>query len=246
MAALESGLRGFREMKLVLVAVAGLSAGSVALGGAITTDFSAFANGDNVEGVTFNAGSFAEFIGTSTGDNDGLYIFDTSPGGPNDGGPDDDLIVPGFGNALILQDSDSAPPNDANEGGVITFAFTNAVGLTSIDLIDFNGSSASTFTLTDTEGDIREFSIPNDWTGEPGVNGADGFGTLLFDTNNQVGFDGNIASFTDTGMFDLSSVVSIEFDLGGSAALDNLVIVPAPGAAALLLAGFGAARRRRG
>ncbi len=217
------------------------------MGGVITTDFSGFSNGANVEGTTFNAGTLAEFIATSGGNNQGLRIFDTTPGGPNAGGPDPDLLVPGFGNALILQDNTGVTPNDADEGGVISFDFTSAVSLVSIDLIDFNGSSASVFILTDTQGDTREFFVPDDWTGEPGVNGADGYGTLFFDQNNQAGFMGNLATYSDTGAFDIDDVISIDFNLGGSAALDTLVVIPAPGATAVLLAGgaLAASRRRR-
>ena len=230
-------------MRLLYIACAGLLCSSAAHGGILTTDFSGFANGADVEGTTFNMGSFAEFVATSTGDNQGLRIFDTTPGGPNDGGPDTDLIVPGFGNALILQDNTGMVPNDSDEGGVITFSFLNAVELVSIDLIDYNGGSASTFTLEDTSGNVRIFEIPNDWTGEPGP-GVDGFGTLFFDMNNQAGFMG-VATFTDMGAFDLSNVTAIVFDIGGSSALDNLVAVPAPGAGILLLGGFAAAGRRR-
>jgi len=233
-------------MKIVLSCAAIACSGTLAMGGVITTDFSGFSNGADVEGTTFNAGTLAEFLATSSGDNQGLRIFDTTPGGPNSGGPDPDLLVPGFGNALILQDNTGVIPNDSDEGGVISFDFTSAVELVSIDLIDFNGSSASVFTLTDSEGDTRSFFVPNDWTGEPGAGGADGFGTLMFDQNNQAGFMGNIATFVDSGAFDLDGVVSADFDLGGSAALDNLVVViPAPGGAALLLTGGALAGTRR-
>ena len=146
----------------------------------------------------------------------------------------------GFGNAPILQDNQGGTPNDANEGAVINFAYASADELISIDLIDFNGGAASTFILTDGGGNTRTISLPDDWTGEPGVNGAPGFGTHDFDANNQVGFDGNIATFIDTGAF----------DLGGSGAIDNLraVVVPLPLPAGLAAAGLGliAGVRRRG
>jgi len=237
-------------MNLYLSLTAALVAAPAASAGLVTTDFTGLANGQNVEGTTFNAGTLAEFTATSTGNNQGLRIFDTTPGGPNLNMGDNDLLVAGFGNALILQDNQGVTPNDANEGGVINFAFASAVELVSIDLIDFNGGTASTFTLTDEGGNTRTFSLPDDWTGEAGVNGAPGFGTLDFDTNNQVGFDGNIATFIDAGAFDLTGVVSVGFDLGGSGAIDNLraVVVPLPLPAGLAAAGLGliAGVRRRG
>jgi len=237
-------------MKLYLSLAAALAAANAASAGLVVTDFSGLANGANVEGAAFNAGTLAEFTATSSGNNQGLRIFDTTPGGPNQNMGDNDLLVAGFGNALILQDNQGGTPNDANEGGVITFAFASAVELVSIDLIDFNGGTASTFTLTDDMGNTRAFSLPDDWTGEVGVDGAPGFGTLDFDTNNQVGFDGNTATFIDAGAFDLTSVVSIAFDLGGSGAIDNLraIVVPLPLPAGLAAAGLGliAGVRRRG
>lgn len=230
--------------------VVAMSAAGAAFAGTIATDFSGFANGDNVaENTTFNAGTAAEFVATSAGNNQGMYIFDTTPGGPNDGGPDQDLIVPGFGNAMILQDNTGPTPNDASEGGVINFAFVAAVQLVSIDLIDIDNGAATTITLTDAGANTRTFSVPNNWTGEPGNNGAVGFDTLDFDTNNQVGFMGNIASFVDAGLFDLTMVTNIAFNFGGSAAIDNLVanVIPLPAPGLLSLAGLGliAGVRRR-
>jgi|GEM_PF-2577284 len=236
-------------MKLMVATAALLGAAGVSFGGTIVTDFSGFANGASVEGTVFNSGTQAQFTATSTGNNQGLRIFDTTPGGPNDGGPDTDLIVAGFGNALILQDNTGAPPNDANEGGSIIFTFAQATQLVSIGLIDFDGASASTVILTDENMNTRTFSVPNDFTGEPGVDGAPGFGMLAFDLNNQVGFDGNIASFVDSGLFDLMNVVTMEFQMGGSGAIDNLTafVIPLPTAGAMGLAGLalvGGMRRR--
>ncbi len=231
-------------------AMAAAGAASVAMGGTITTDFSGFSNGASVEGNTFNSGTAAEFVATSAGNNLGLRVFDTTPGGVNQNQGDNDLLVPGFGNALILQDKDrpGSQPNDANEGGTISFDFTAAVQLVSIDLIDIDRGARTTLTLTDSEGDTRVFNVPNNWTGEPGQPGAPGADTLDFATNNQVGFKNKVATFTDTGMFDLSGVISLDVFFRGSAALDNLVasgpnpgpLVPLPAPALLGLAGMGA------
>ncbi len=238
-------------------AVIAAAAGSAAMGGTITTDFSGFSNGANVEGTTFNAGTLAEFVATSSGDNRGLRIFDTTPGGVNQNHGDNDLLLPGYGNALILQDKHNAgsQPNDASEGGTIHFAFVVATQLVSIDLIDIDRGARTTITLTDSEGDSRVFNVPNNWTGERGNQGSTGVGTLDFATNNQVGFKSNVATFSDTGLFDLAGVVSMDIYFRGSAALDNLIadapnpgpMVPLPAPAMLGLAGLGlvgGARRR--
>jgi len=232
-----------------LAAAATLAASATAGAATVTTDFSGLANGQNVEGSTFNTGSLAEFTATSTGNNQGLRIFDTTPGGPNQNMGDNDLLVAGFGNALILQDNQGPVPNDANEGGVILFSFTNAVELASIDLIDIDANAAVTVTLTDSAMNTRTFSVPDNWTGEPGQGGAPGALTLDFSANNQAGFNGNTATFLDSGLFDLTGVVSAAFDFEGSAALDNLraVVVPLPLPAGLAAVGLGliAGVRRR-
>ena len=235
-------------MKLMIMSAAVVAAAGTAFGGTITTDFSGFANGVSVEGTTFNAGTAAEFVATSTGNNGGLRIFDTSPTGPNAGGPDSDLIVAGFGNALILQDNQGPIPNDAGEGGVMNFAFTAMVQLVSIDLIDIDRNASVVLTLVDADGDSRAFTVPDNWTGEPGLNGAPGVGTLAFDQNNQVGWM-SVATFLDSGIFDLDRVMSLSIAFSGSAAIDNLraFVVPLPAPAALGLAGLGlvAGVRRR-
>jgi len=232
-----------------LAVAATLAASAAASAATITTDFSGLANGANVEGAAFNAGTLAEFTATSSGNNQGLRIFDTTPGGPNQNMGDNDLLVAGFGNALILQDNQGPTPNDANEGGTILFSFTSAVELVSIDLIDIDANAAVTVTLTDSNTNTRTFSVPDNWTGEPGQGGAPGVLTLDFNANNQAGFNGNTATFLDSGLFDLTSVVSAAFDLDGSAALDNLraVVVPLPTSAGLAAAGLAllGARRRR-
>jgi len=236
-------------MLRTISAVIAAAAGSAAMGGTITTDFSGFSNGANVEGATFNAGSLAEFVATSAGNNLGLRIFDTTPGGVNQNQGDNDLLLPGYGNALILQDKHNpgSQPNDASEGGTISFAFVAATQLVSIDLIDIDRGARTTITLTDGDGDTRVFNVPNNWTGERGHQGSTGVGTLDLAANNQVGFKSKVATFSDTGLFDLAGVVSMDIYFRGSAALDNLIayapnpgpMVPLPAPAMLGLAGLG-------
>lgn len=216
-------------------------AGTISVANAV--DFSGFANGADVEGFTFNAGTTGEFTITSSGNNAGLRIFDSSPGGPNAGGPDNDLVVPGQGNVLILQDNQGGIPNDANEGGTINFDFSAEVAPMSLTLIDIDNRAAVTITLFDANGNTRVFDIPDDFTGdpengEPGVGGVDFGGAMV-----QIGFDSN-ATFTDFGAFDLTRVTEIDVFLSGSGAIDDLAftsfsrIIPLPGAAGLALAGM--------
>jgi len=217
---------------------------------ALTVDFEGLSNGDNVEGMTFAAGTAAEFVATSSGDHDGIHAFDTTVGGPNAGGGDPDLLV-NSGIALILQDSDTSEvPNDANEGGMINFAFAAAVELISMDVIDFDaGTGGSSIMLTDTDGDTRTFTFTNNFTGEGGdANPADGIATIDFsDTSTRSGPGGGMVSVADVGTFDLTSVSALKTTFSGSGAIDTLVAVPLP--APVGLAGAGllglAARRRR-
>ena len=214
-------------------------------------DFSGFVNGADVEGFTFNPGTLGEFTITSSGDNDGLRIFDSSPGGPNAGGPDNDLVVPGQGNVLILQDEDGGVPNDANEGGTISFDFAAEVAPVSLTLLDIDNAAAVTITLTDANGNTRVFDVPDGYTGDP-EDGEPGVGDVLFGgAMLQIGFDSD-ATFEDFGAFDLSRVTDLDVFLSGSGAIDDLQfssfsrIIPLPGAAGMALAGvFALAGVRR-
>ena len=96
------------------------------------------------------------------------------------------------------------------------------------------------------------FSIPNDFTGDPdvdpGVTGIDRlfFGITAPQQGNGPGMP-NATSVTDLG-FDITSIVAINFDLGGSGGLDNFAAVPMPHPAALAgvgLMGVAGIRRRR-
>ena len=211
----------------------------------------------------------------ATMDHNGPAIFDTNNPGPNDSGNDLDLLV-NLGNALILQNSElptqtipgifDVPNDEANSSdlGFIQFDFTFEVELLSIDLIDVNGGVELDLTLTDANGLTRSYAVPEKWTNEITVAPV-GFDTLLLTTladqdGEGTGADliqGTLDDFvtaTEDAGFDSTSVVSLQVEFDGSAALDNLVIgnidqdffIPEPSAAVLTaLAGMLALGRRR-
>jgi len=212
------------------------------------------ANGQAVDGAGFYAGLFTI---SSSGNNLGSTIFDSTPGGPNDPGPDEDLLV-GLGNILILQ-SNSSPgqtvpgifdvPNDTASGGTISFDFDLPVTMSSIDLVDIDDNAAVTLVLTDGSGLTRTFEVPDNWTFDVEADGMGGFDTLDFTSlAGQLGEGGETATAFEDAGFDLGNVVGLDVTFTGSGGIDNLVFtpVPAPGAIALAaLAGFAGSRRRR-
>jgi len=124
----------------------------------------------------------------SGGNNQGAAVFDTTPGGPNDGGPDPDLLV-GLGNVVILQSNDdpeqSEPgffdtPNDSARGGWVSLDFAFESRLTSIDLVDIDSPrQGAVVSMLDTDGRFRVYDIPAGWTGDVASDeGTPGFGTL--------------------------------------------------------------------
>lgn len=195
---------------------------------------------------------------SASGNNLGAAIFDTSFGGPNDGGGDTDLIV-GLGNVLILQSNDSPDqtvsdifdtPNDSAQGGMITFDFLAPTMLMHVDLVDIDGSVDVNIVITDGNGFTRSYYVEPEWTFDIEADGPNGYDTLdLTSIAAQQGEGGAFATGSEDAGFDANNVVSMSFEFSGSAAVDNLafVTIPAPGAGVILLSALisGRTRRRR-
>jgi hypothetical protein len=173
---------------------------------------------------------------TSAGPNSGAAIFDSTPGGPNDPGPDLDLLV-GLGNILILQNNLAATqtvpgifdvPNDDTNGGMLFFAFPGSTHVHQIDLIDVDEEEAVgvTVTLLDSGGKTRVFTCPPSWTEDRLNDGLPAFRTLDLDTlAPQPGFAAVATAVEDPG-FDPDEVISMTIDLGGAQAMDNICFCP--------------------
>jgi len=165
----------------------------------------------------------------SSGANAGLGIFDSTAGGPNDPSQDRDLLVD-TGNILILQTENFPPdgndifprPNDDDDGGTISFAFTCPVKATSLRLIDIDaGDGAATLILTDASARQRVYTVPSNWTGDLLLS-QPGQGILdLTSLAPQPGF-GSVATATQDAAFDAANVVRLDVRLNGSGGLDDL------------------------
>ncbi|MDW4500409.1 VPLPA-CTERM sorting domain-containing protein [Sulfitobacter sp. D35] len=170
------------------------------------------------------------FSVSTTGNNDGAAIFDTTCFGYSGSCNGDPDLVPGvqgengiLGNIIILQENRTAPtPNDDASGGTIRLT------LTSGSAFRWLGASAiddGTFTFSTL---------------------ADGvLGSLVLGSENQTGMTTFSSSAIGVGDW-------IELSYSGSGGIDSLQIqaVPVPAALPLALVGFGAlgalaARRRR-
>jgi hypothetical protein len=175
---------------------------------------------------------------SDAGANAGLAIFDSNPGGPNDPGPDNDLLV-GLGNILILQNDLFATqtvsgtfntPNDDTNGGTMFFDFSDANGVHchQLDLIDVDEEEAVgvTVTLLDNLGKVRVFSVPPAWTEDRLNDGPPGFRTLDLETlANQPGFAATATAVEDPG-FDEEHVVQMTVFMGGAQDMDNFCFCP--------------------
>lgn len=220
---------------------------------------------ENGRQLTSVAGLYEQGLFTISGSADGtnggarVAIFDSSNPGPNNPGPDPDLLV-GLGNILIVQNDGGGSltqgtsgiydtPNDDAGGGTIVFDFTNPSELQSVDLIDINGDGALTITLLDINNNTRTYSVPDKWTFDISVDGPDGWGTLDLTTlapQNEEGTGGDATAAQDA-LFDQTLVTRMTVNFSGSAGIDNLNFVPGPGSfAALAGVGLlGLSRRRR-
>lgn len=173
---------------------------------------------------------------TSAGPNLGSALFDSTPGGPNDPGPDRDLCV-GLGNIMILQNT-TAPvqtisgifdtPNDDQDGGQIFFDFPARVGCHYIDLIDFDEEDVDgiTVVLLDDTGDTRTYTVPGGWTEDLLNDGPPGFRRLDLTTlAAQPGFLVSATAVEDPN-FDDHDVIQVTLNFGGPGACDNFCFCP--------------------
>jgi hypothetical protein len=166
---------------------------------------------------------------TASGPNAGAAVFDSTPGGPNDPSQDLDLLVD-TGHLVILQTENFPPdgndvfprPNDDEDGGTLSFAFATAVELSSVRLVDIDSSDGtSRVILSDAAGRQRTYSVPAGWTGDRAA-GEPGQGTLeLASLAPQPGFASQATASQQAG-FDGTRVVRVDFELAGSAAIDDL------------------------
>ena len=203
-------------------------------------------NGDRLEVGGTQPSPFVEI---SSPDGLGAAIFDSDPLGPNAGGSDADLLVD-LGNLLIIQnpnfpsldiDNRFVEPNDYQNGGTIVFDWANPVTMMSIDLVDINGNANVTVALIDTEGDMRVYAVPAEWTGDI-THGAPGFGTLDLTTlASQPGPNAGMATASEDPGFDSTAVARMTIDFRGSGATNNIAFVPEPTAAAFGLLGMSGA-----
>ncbi|MEM8835252.1 MAG: hypothetical protein AAGD00_05480 [Planctomycetota bacterium] len=233
------------NMSAAVVSALTLAAGSAS--GALL-DFEEFANGEQVfasMGVTISDGGVGPGLGPAA--------FDSTPGGPNAGGSDTDLLV-GLGNVLIVQnDAFSAQttpgtfdePNDEEGGGQIDFDFASPQQMLSIDMVDINSNGPAWVRLFDSQGESRVYFVPLNWTFDV-LSQPMGWDTLdLTSTSPQLGEGGTSTTVTETSGFDPLDVVRLEVEFDGSAGLDNLSFIPAPGTVAMLGGLALIARRRR-
>ena len=151
-----------------------------------------------------------------------------------------------LGNVLILSTNDDGAgdgilddPNDegARPAGSITFTFSSAIGLFGFDLVDIEGVIL--------EASMLEFSLNGQSVGSVSLTDFVDTNSSFYDSS--VVFGNNYANrFSPITAADLGSVFDeVTLNLGGSGAIDN-ILIPAPGALALVgLGGLVATRRRR-
>jgi len=213
----------------------------------ITIDFESFANGQSVEGEVIGLATI-----TSSGPNLGAAIYDSDP--PIGADPDLEFASGTLGNILILQSEDSPSmtgdifntPNDEADGGRLFFDFASAVRMLSLDLVDIDDNGPARVTLTDSSGDRRRWFAPFEWTGDTDWATLD---LTVLTPQSGPGSGGDATVTINDAGFDPNDVVFMEVKFYGSAGLDNVTYIPAPGAALLAMMGFGTigwVRRRSG
>ncbi len=222
-------------MKRVLfVAAAAACMGAAAQAAPVTIDFNGLSEGDLVSSQYAGVTISGQRNGAPMGLNSAM-VFDSTDytGGDNDlQGPFDNPTTMGDENLnadnilIISEDNDASDPDDAVQGGVLTFIFDSAVEILSLNAFDINDNESVTFDFYDVN-DMLIASISN--------------GMTTTDDNEFLAFN-----------FNVSGVLRFVVSLSGSGAIDDLVYevaeVPVPAALPLLLsglAGIGFASRRK-
>ncbi len=242
-----------RWLSLSSVLVVGLfTAGG---SGAMTLDFSPFADGQAVDGQDVGFGVIANGTGGA-----GAAIFDTAAASNCSGAaPDLDLCVAGQGNVLIVQSASDPTqtvpgifdrPNDQADF-MLTLVWPTPVTLESMTLIDWDtGTGGSMITIMDVMGNTAVWSFPSEnWTGEVGP-GNDGLGVFLLNDFMSAQVDNGPAASVPTvdPGFDPSQAKSLSVKNPSSGAIDDITFTPEPSTAVLVafgLLGLIRAGRRR-
>ena len=119
-------------------------------------------------------------------------------------------------------------PNDDADGGVLRFAFRRPVAPRSVDLIDVDAGPGVTVRLVDRLGGTRVYDVPSGWTGDRVADHTAGVATLdLATLAAQPGFH-STATAAESAGFLADQVVTLEIELGGSGAIDDLRYDPRP------------------
>ena len=240
-------------MKIRALIAAGAAAAVVAPASAQTFDFESLVHGEivsnqfapdlTISGININrsfdivAAFDTGLIGTADPDLEG------PPWAGGNLAVDDDNVA--LGKALIIAEintgaGDGVLDNPDDEGrraaGSITFAFNRDIDLIGFDIIDIEGVVV--------EGSSLDFFDDGVLVASVDFNDFVDAGSIFFDAsivfgNNHANRFSPITAAQLGGSFD-----EVTLNLGGSGAIDNLVI-PAPGAAALFAAGLLTAARRR-
>ncbi|MSR62714.1 MAG: hypothetical protein EXS08_09765 [Planctomycetes bacterium] len=168
-----------------------------------------------------------------TGSNLGLTAFDSTPGGPNSGTSDPDMLI-GKGNILMLQDNAQPTqtvsgffdtPIDDPNGGDMVFDFTLPSSPRGVALIDIDPepNQGCSVILTDGNGKTRTYAVQPGWTGSfhsaPGWKRLD-LTTLSNQAGNAPGF--RQATVSQMAGYDPDNVVRMVVHLTGFGAIDDL------------------------
>jgi len=176
-------------------------------------------------------GSFDRMVAlSSSGNNAGLAIFDSTPGGPNDPSINTDMLI-GHGNVLLLQDNAHSHQNvpgifdvvtDDPQGGDMIFNFPLAIDPISVLLADINPppNLGASVTLTDAAGKTRVYAVDPGWTGPYGDAGPRRLD--LRTTAVQIGYGTRRAVATQQPGFQQDAVVRIVVHMTGYGAIDEL------------------------